>query len=154
MSEATSANPDIQSARAADLAAVIHLLQAAGLPHQDVSTAMLAHYLVARRGGALIGTVGLEPLGEVGLLRSLAVDGAERGRGLGIALTDALERHARALGIVELYLLTTTAEPFFRKLGYAVLPRPDAPPAIQGTTEYRELCADTSICMVKRLASG
>lgn len=143
--------PAITSARASDLADVVRLLDAAKLPHQDVTAALLSHYLLARRGTALIGVIGLEPLGRVGLLRSLAVADEERGRGLGIALTHALERRARDLGIADLYLLTTTADRFFGKLGYRSLPRAAAPAEIRGTTEYRELCAESSVCMVKRL---
>jgi amino-acid N-acetyltransferase len=135
----------IGAASPTDLPAVIRLLDASGLPHRDVTAALLAHYLLARRGDALLGVVGLEPLGTVGLLRSLAVAEPGRGRGLGV------ERHARDLGIAELYLLTTTAERFFGKLGYRAIPREDAPPLVQGTTEYRELCSSTSVCMVKTL---
>jgi N-acetylglutamate synthase-like GNAT family acetyltransferase/uncharacterized damage-inducible protein DinB len=141
----------IASARARDLAGVKGLLRDARLPDRDVEAPLLAHFLVARRGGRLVGVVGLEPFGRCGLLRSLAVAPAERGRGLGVTLTRALERRARDLGIAQLYLLTTTAEAFFARLGYRVLPRDRAPAAIQGTTEYRELCASTSICMVKDL---
>lgn len=142
---------DIASARASDLPDVVRLLDVAKLPRQDVTAALLEHYLLVRRGVALVGVIGLEPLGRVGLLRSLAVAEDERGRGLGIALTHALERRARDLGIADLYLLTTTAERFFSKLGYRRVPRTGAPTAIQGTREYRELCADSSVCMVKRI---
>jgi amino-acid N-acetyltransferase len=141
----------IATAGPADLPAVIELLRASGLPHRDVTATLLAHYLLAKGDSALVGVVGLEPLGDAGLLRSLAVVAAHRGRGLGIELTRALEHHARDLGITRLYLLTTTAEKFFGKLGYRAIPREDAPPSIQGTTEYRELCSSTSICMVKTL---
>jgi N-acetylglutamate synthase-like GNAT family acetyltransferase len=141
----------IGAARATDLPMVIRLLQASGLPHNDVTAALLAHYLVAGHAEALQGVIGLEPLGTVGLLRSLAVAAAHRGRGLGVELTAALERDARGLGITELYLLTTTAEPFFGALGYRTIPRGDAPPPLQETTEFRELCSSTSVCMVKTL---
>ncbi len=142
----------ITAASTANLAAVVRLLDAAGLPSRDLTASMMSHFLVATRGDALLGVIGLEPLGGVGLLRSLAVAGEQRGLGIGIALTRALEGHAKELGIADLYLLTTTAEGFFSRLGYRVLPRPEAPAPIQGTTEYRELCSSTSICMVKRLA--
>ncbi len=142
----------ISAASPTDLPAVVRLLDDSGLPHGDVTAALLAHYLLAKRGEALVGVVGLEPLGSVGLLRSLAVASAHRGVGLGVELTRAIERHARGLGIEKLYLLTTTAERFFGKLGYEVIPRGDAPPPIQATTEYRELCSSTSVCMVKSLS--
>jgi len=141
----------ITPASAADLPAVARLLEAAGLPHRDVTAPMLAHYLLARREGALLGAVGLEPFDAVGLLRSLAVAPSERGHGIGADLTHALERHARDLGIADLYLLTTTAELFFAGLGYRVIARDAAPPPIRNTTEYRELCSSTSICMAKTL---
>ena len=150
-SESTVA-ADVASASASDLEDVVGLLHGAKLPHRDVTADLLANYLLIRRRGALIGVIGLEPFGSVGLLRSLAVARDERGRGLGIALTHALEQRARALGIADLYLLTTTAERFFAKLGYRRVPRADAPPEIQRTTEYRELCAESSVLMVRRLA--
>jgi amino-acid N-acetyltransferase len=145
-------NSAIATAGAADLAAVLELLEASGLPHGDVTAALMPHYLVARRGAALLGVIGLEPLGEVALLRSLAVASSHRGRGLGVELTRSLEDHARSLGVAQLYLLTTTAERFFGRLGYRAMARGDAPPPIQGTLEYRELCSSTSVCMVKALA--
>lgn len=143
--------PVIAAAEPADLGAVRRLLEASGLPHADVGAAMLEHFLAARRGPDLVGVIGLEPLGEVGLLRSAAVAAGERGRGLGVALVRAIERHAVALGVRRLYLLTTTAEAFFTRLGYRRLPRSAAPAPIQGTAEYRELCASTSVCMVRAL---
>lgn len=134
-----------------DLAAVVALLREAGLPHSDVNSAMLAHFLLARRNGSAVGVVGLEPYGPVGLLRSLAVAPSERGLGLGTSLTRAIERHARACEVDTVYLLTTTAERFFGRLGYRAVRREEAPPAIQATAEYRELCASTSVCMARTL---
>ncbi len=143
--------PVIATAEPADLEPVKRLLEESGLPSRDIDAPMLRHFLVSRQGTALAGVIGLEPLGDVGLLRSAAVAPGERGRGLGIALTRAVERRARELGMRRLYLLTTTAEAFFGKLGYRTIPRAEAPAAIQGTTEYRELCASTSVCMLAEL---
>ncbi len=146
------ADARIAAAGAADLPDVVRLLDASDLPHRDVTAAMLSHFLLARDGGQLVGAIGLEPYGRVGLLRSLAVAEAERGRGLGIELTRALERRARELGVKDLYLLTTTAERFFGKLGYRVVQRADVPDAIRATTEFRDICPSSSVCMVKTLA--
>jgi N-acetylglutamate synthase-like GNAT family acetyltransferase len=92
----------IATASPADLPAVIELLKAAQLPYQDVTPALLAHYLLMKRGGVLLGAVGLEPLGTAGLLRSLVVAVPHRGSGLGVELTAALDHHARDAGITEL----------------------------------------------------
>jgi len=144
----------IDPAEPGDLPVVRGLLDASGLPSSDVTAEMLRHFLLAREGTALVGVIGAEPYGDVGLLRSAAVAPSHRGRGLGAELTRALERRARELGIRRLYLLTTTAERFFTGLGYRPLPRDRAPAAIRGTTEYRELCASTSVCMSKELDPG
>ena len=145
---------DVGTAGRGDFEAVRRLLEEARLPTRDLTPEMLEHFLVARRGAELFGVIGLEPLGDVGLLRSAAVVPAERGRGLGARLTAALEDRAARLGIGRLFLLTTTAEVFFARLGYRRASREEAPPAIRDTTEFRELCAATSVCMVKELSTG
>jgi amino-acid N-acetyltransferase len=50
-----------------------------------------------------------------------------------------------------LYLLTTTADAFFRRLGYEQTARELAPPAIKATREFSSLCPSSSIFMVKQL---
>ncbi len=61
--------------------AIRAFLQAAGLPAADVETGR-QEYLLAEEGGRLVGTVGLERVGQDGLSRSLAVAPERRGRGL------------------------------------------------------------------------
>mgnify|MGYP003623333448 FL=1 len=65
-------------------------------------------------------------LGEV---RSLAVHEELGGRGLGRALTEAVENEARALGVERMFVLTYVVE-FFEKLGYEVTPLASLPQKI------------------------
>lgn len=132
-------------------AALEQLLATAELPTEDLTPEMLEHFLAAHVDHALVGAIGLEPFGDAGLLRSLAVDEAHRGTGLGSKLVEALEEHARDQGVRELYLLTTTAEDFFLKLGYRRLPREQAPDAIAATAQFSQLCPSSSAFMVKPL---
>src|SRR3546814_10452773 len=67
----------------------------------------------------LIGYGGVEGAGADRLLRSFIVVEARRGAGLGSAMLSALERAAADDGATRLYLLTTTAESFFGRFGYA-----------------------------------
>lgn len=90
-------------------------------------------------------------LGKVGLLRSLAVKDAARGHGCGSELVKEAERHAAANGVEALYLLTTTAEEFFRSQGYVEMERASLPDAIQRTKEFSMLCPSSSVAMVKYL---
>lgn len=135
------------------LVSVARLLNNTGLPTADLSAAHLETVFGIGSVDALDGVVGVELQGDAALLRSLAVDPGRRSRGLGKALVRAAERCARARGAGELYLLTTTAERFFGKLGYARADRNTAPRAIRQTREFESLCPDSAALMMKRIAS-
>ena len=139
----------IQPASPDDLEPVQDLLRTVGLPHDDLTPAHLEHVLVARGDDTLHGVVGLEPWGEVALLRSLAVVPNARGQGLGTRLVEAIEQRARQEGIRTLYLLTTTAASYFQARGYEHVERDALPRAIQQTDEAARLCPDSALCMRK-----
>ena len=94
----------------------------------------------------------MERFGPVGLLRSLAVSMGARGRGLGRALVSAMEDEARAAGVADIYLLTTTADRFFSKLGYVRIGRDEAPVAIRSTAQFSALCPSSAVVMRKSVA--
>lgn len=134
-------------------AEVERILTDAGLPVSDLAATPGLHLLGIRNSGSLIGIVGIEPHGAVGLLRSLAVIGAHRGSGLGSMLVFAAEAWAADRGIGLLYLLTLTAAGFFADLGYATIPRSDAPEAIRGTPQFCNLCPSSATLMRKTLTT-
>ena len=137
-----------------DFAAIVRLLEDAALPHEDLTPGHLEHFLVLRDGDAVAGVVGMEAADDAGLLRSLAVPRARRGGGLASRLVDALEEHARITGIRTLYLLTTTADGFFTRRGYAPADRAAVPDAIAATAEFRGICPSTAACMAKALVAA
>ena len=128
------------------------LLAEAELPASDLSPELLEHFFACGPADAPEGVVGLEIYGSVALLRSLAVVAERRGTGCGKALVAEIERHARSEDVTELYLLTTTAERFFARLGYGRLAREEAPEAIRRTQEFTSLCPSSSAFMVKVLS--
>ncbi len=144
----------IQPATSDDLDAVRNLLRTVDLPHEDLTFGHLEDFLVACDSDDLCGVVGLEPCGDVALLRSLAVAPAARGEGLGARLVDAIEDQAHELDIRTLYLLTTTAEGYFRTRGYESMARDDLPEAIQETDEAARLCPSSAACMRKDLSTA
>jgi amino-acid N-acetyltransferase len=131
--------------------AVKRLLAESGLPTADITAGHLSHFFGCGPGAELHGVVGLEPYGRVALLRSLAVEPASRGAGMGAGLLRHAERHAQGLGIGALYLLTATAEKFFERRGYSRIPREEAPEAIRRTSEFSGICPASSAFMMKRL---
>lgn len=134
-----------------DRSEVINLLSASDLPTADLTAQHMSHFFGCVSDGELKGVVGLEIYSKVALLRSLAVAEEVRGSGLGRRLVECAERHARDRGIKSLYLLTTTAETFFLRRGYARVSREEAPEAIKNTKEFSGICPVSSAFMVKHL---
>ncbi|MBS1134186.1 MAG: acetyltransferase family protein [Burkholderiaceae bacterium] len=145
--------PRVRPALEADWPRIQGLLWADKLPTSDLSEASARDFLVADGAGAVVGTVAVERHGDHGLLRSLVVDRACRQSGVGRALVRAAETIARRDGLASLTLLTQTAAPFFRSLGYRDIARPDAPATVQSSHEFTHLCPGSSICMTKAMTT-
>ena len=94
---------------------------------------------------------GLEVRGPHGLLRSIVIEGPERGHGFGRTLVHGLVAEAEKLGLRDLYLLTQTAAPFFAALGFTACAREAAPPAIAASQQFAELCPASAKLMRRAL---
>lgn len=127
------------------------LLAAADLPWSDLTDAHMEHFFYSGPAGAPTGLVGLEFCGPNALLRSLVVAPARRSTGIGATLVEHAEVHARARGALSLFLLTTTAEAFFRHRGYVAAARESAPSEIRATREFADICPASSAFLSKRL---
>ncbi|SEE31341.1 arsenic resistance N-acetyltransferase ArsN2 [Pseudomonas anguilliseptica] len=132
-------------------AAAKALLAAAGLPTADLVAEHFAHFIAAGPTHAPDALIGLQPYGEVALLRSLVVSPAARGMGYGGALVAEVEAYAQQLGVHELYLLTNSAEAFFSRRGYSSVERAGVPEAIRQTAEFSSLCPASAVYMHKRI---
>ena len=130
------------------------LLASAQLPIVDITPEHMAHFFGAWDGSNLEGVVGVEHLGSVALLRSLAVVASKRGSGLGSELLSRAEQYATANGVHSMFLLTTTAESYFKKRGYSQFLREAAPEAIRNTTEFTSICPASSVLMVKHMPAN
>ena len=106
----------------------------------------LAAFFVATIDARISGVVALERHADCGLLRSLAVVPAARGRGVAGRLCDVVETRAGALGL-HLFLLTETAAPFFAQRGYEPCDRRFAPAGIRASREFAELCPASAVLM-------
>ena len=136
----------IRVAEPGDFAGVVSLLEAADLPTAGLHRS-LPDFLVAEESGRIVGAVGLEVYGDCALLRSAVVDAGRRGAGLGIDLVESLLGRAATRGVREVYLLTTTAERFFPRFGFARISRDDIAPAVRTSQEFRGACPDSAIAM-------
>src|SRR5262249_20140723 len=105
----------IERASLACLDEALELLSVAELPH-DGEQENIEGFLVARNDfGKLVGCVGLERHGELGLLRSAAVLPDFQCRRLGVKVVSEVLKRAASDDVTEVALLTTTAKDFFEK---------------------------------------
>jgi len=133
------------------LTGVVQLLESVALPTVDLIDEHMSDFFYSGPANAPVGMVGLQFHGTDALLRSLVVTKAHRTQGLGGRLVECAEQCARQHGAATIYLLTTTAESFFRSRGYVVTTRESAPAAIRSTPEFAGLCPASSAFLSKRL---
>ncbi|WP_338768929.1 arsenic resistance N-acetyltransferase ArsN2 [Massilia sp. METH4] len=137
-------------ATAADLPAIEALLEAAALPLEGARD-HLDDFLVGEVDGVVGCVGGYERYDRLALLRSMAVTGHWRGRGIGNRLLDAIKARARGNGIDRLYLLTTTAAGFFGQRGFVIVERNTAPAALKASREFQGICPASATMMVAAL---
>ena len=142
----------IRKAKDRDRGAVEHLLSANDLPVDGVEE-NFSSFVVAEDKGEIIGAVGLEKFGSVALLRSAVVANEHRGSGVGRKLVEHILENAEKDGIEELFLLTTTAEDYFPRFGFARTTRSAVPAAVKASPEFQGACPDTALVMTRRIGA-
>jgi amino-acid N-acetyltransferase len=150
MTMPATAGTRIRAATTADADSVRALLADAKLPLEGVPADLL-HFLVAERDGGVVGAIGMELHGDAALLRSAVVAPGHRGAGVGERLVQALLDLARAAGARDLVLLTTTAEGWFPRFGFARSTRAEVPGALRASEEFKGACPDTAVVMRRSL---
>jgi len=143
----------IRIAQPDDRAEVQALLEVAGLPTEGVDEHFHS-FFVADEGGHIVGAAGIEVRGRHALLRSVVVADDARGTGIGSALTRRALHEAIALDLRGVYLLTTTAEAFFRRFGFERAVREETPVLVQQSVEFRGACPESAIAMRLHLGAG
>ncbi|MFX0085040.1 MAG: arsenic resistance N-acetyltransferase ArsN2 [Candidatus Hodarchaeota archaeon] len=134
----------IEKANNKDLQEVLTLLNEVKLPKEGVAESF-QDFFVIRKNSKVIGCIGIEKYGEVGLMRSAAIHPSFQGQGYGKKLVEALENYARDKKLVKIYLLTDTAEKFFIKFNYKVISREKANPKIKQSVEYTTICTSSPL---------
>ena len=142
----------IRPALANDWPSIRSHLELAGLPVEDLGPSHMNRFLVARSSDRnLLGAIGLEQFGNIGLLRSLVVVDDARCQGLGRKLVLRLEKCAMELSVSELWLLTIDADKFFKQIGFLTMDREQVPDEVASTKEFSELCPANAFLMQKIL---
>jgi amino-acid N-acetyltransferase len=143
----------IRKATDRDFDAVKSLLSASDLPLDGVKE-NFSSFVVAEDKGTIAGAIGLEKFGPVALLRSVVVSPEFRGSGVGSRLVEQLLEGAENEGIEELFLLTTTAEKYFPRFGFARTTRSAVPAVVKTSAEFQGACPDSAIVMTRRIGAN
>jgi amino-acid N-acetyltransferase len=143
--------PEVRRARQTDLTQVVGMLERARLPVAGVAEAF-SDFFVAQHEDKVVGVAGLELYGSSALLRSVVVDDRWRGSGVGRTLIDTALAEAKAHGVEDIFLLTTTAEHYFPRFGFDCVSRDSVRPEVQASLEFRGACPSSAVVMRRRLA--
>lgn len=122
------------------------LLKRSELPADDLDykrDLLVGYY----EGDELVGTGALEIYEPYALLRSLSVKMGIRGKAVGTTITEYLLAEARAKNLTAIYLLTETANGFFRKKGFSDVRREDVPEQVKRSTEFSTSCPPSAAVM-------
>ena len=141
---------DIAPAQGGDLDAVRGLLQANGLPLDDLERHTGTAF-VARQDGRVVGAAALEVYGDGGLLRSVVVAPESRGVGIGDQLVRSVMALAQSKHLPAVYLLTTTAASYFPRLGFVEVSRDRVPAGVQQSVEFVSACPASATVLMKPL---
>ena len=129
---------------------VLTLLTLANLPTLDIGENVELFSLETNEN--IVGTAGLEIIGNIGLLRSVSVLESQKGKGYGHLIVQKLESYAKIQNIEALYLLTTTASEFFeKKCNYQIVERANVPTEIQNSQQFSSVCPSSAVVMKKVL---
>jgi amino-acid N-acetyltransferase len=134
----------------ADKNQIRRLLSECGLPNLYIHR-HLKSFMVAKRAKKVVGVIGVEVYGRVGLLRSMCVDQAYRGQGIAKMLHRKILTYAQLQKVGRLYVFTLNAEKFASKLGFHKIDKKRIPKSIRSTWQFRGSRRYPVVCMMKRI---
>jgi len=137
---------EIAAATERDIPAIKDLLVASDLPTAGVDEHWRT-FIVARDGDRIVGCGGAEAYQFAALIRSIAVVPEYRSQGLGRRVVRQLLDRLASRGLREFYLLTTTAEAYFKKRGFKTIDRDEVHPQLLNSRELQDACPSTATCM-------
>jgi amino-acid N-acetyltransferase len=111
----------------------------------------LKSFMVAKRAKKIVGVIGVEVYGRVGLLRSLCVNQAYRGRGIAKTLHARILAYAQMRKVGRLYVFTLNAEKFASKLGFHKIDKKRIPKSIRSTWQFRGSRRYPVVSMMKKI---
>lgn len=120
-------------------------LTAAHLPTGDIEDHGRTFFRAQSSDGRAIGFLGVERCGDDFLLRSVVVLPDHRGQGLGSVLVERAVAGLDQAG--DVFLATTSAAPFFMRIGFSEVQRDSVPAAVLATRQLSSICPSSATIM-------
>jgi amino-acid N-acetyltransferase len=119
-----------------DVASLIPLIASGELPPIFLEP-FVDGFLIVEHNGRPIGCGGVEFYGPDAVIRSVVVDPAARGLGLGLDIARLLEDDAWKSDAKDVYLFTMHAHDFWKRIGYRDLPLDEWPQMVRENWQYQ-----------------
>lgn len=132
----SAADVRVRRGRADDVPRLVELVAGAHLPPIFIAEWVDGFAIAEYEGGALA-CGGLEMYGGYGFIRSVVVEAAARGLGLGRHISELLLEDAKQSGASRVYLFTQDAYPFWLNLGFTDIDPGDWPEATRPCWQHR-----------------
>jgi N-acetylglutamate synthase-like GNAT family acetyltransferase len=139
----TPARIDVRPASVAHLPDLVGLLDVGELPTVELGRTV---FWVGEQGSVVHAVAGLQPLGHLGLVRSVFVSPASRRQGVARRLLEAIVAEARRRGVTELYALALHPS-WLEALGFVPVDRALAPEAVRESEEFRSACPASAVLL-------
>ena len=137
---------NIQQFTGADFTPIIQLLKENNLPWSDIELGK-QFFFIAKRENQIVGCIGIEVYESLGMLRSFSITESYKNNSLGKMLYNKLIEYCLDNELQKLYILTTTADKYFEKLGWKMIRRDVVPLIIQNSNEFSSICPSSAACM-------
>ena len=123
-----------------DLAGVRMLLEREHMDTHAIEWPLACH-VAAFDGDEMVGVVGIEPIVDSALIRSLCVTAPYRHRGIGRQLMDAARKAAHTRGARRLFVFGSRADGYFLRLGFKPVAVDELTAALRGAPKVERYMA-------------
>lgn len=128
----------IRIATETDILPVQRLLIKAGLTERGIEQ-NITNFLVAESPDKqIIGTVGIEPVGQDALLRSLVFSSESWNAKIGLNFIELALSYGKQKNYSKIYLLTNSSLPFFEYLGFNVVEDEEIPDHVKSSPHFEQ----------------
>ncbi len=140
----------IRAARPSDGPAIAAVLERCGLPTDDVIR-LVEHFHVAVMDEQLVGCAGAERIGEIAVIRSVAVLPSYRDQGVATHLVQAVLMRARSGGARRAVLVSAACPTYFTRYGFSLVPAAKLPGEVLASREFDRQRGADALCMACEL---